>query len=322
MRIPPAVSVPVLIALCSATARPGALEKRFEGRMCGIGVQIGKHAQGLLIRGIIVGGPSEGAGLGVGEIITAIDGASAAPLSIQAAVRQLVGPEESKVTLRVRNSAGEERDVTITRRVFVVSLVESRIHGAGVGLLRISGFNKETPAAVASALTTLRAKGAKALIVNLVECSGGLYPEVCRVAAMLLPEGRAWHVWSIRRDGRESEARIEGRGQETAEWPVVIIIGKATAGAGELLAAALKDCRGATAMGQRTAGTAALKSLREGSGDVRQIDVIGDFVFPRTGKTGRDGIEPDIVLPAGTTSEAACDKAMDRLQDALSKGTR
>jgi carboxyl-terminal processing protease len=70
--------------------------------LVGIGIALGGGDEGLLVNKVIPGGGAEAAGVQAGDVVTAVDGASAVELGITGAVARIRGQAGTTVTLTVK----------------------------------------------------------------------------------------------------------------------------------------------------------------------------------------------------------------------------
>ena len=102
---------PVDIAL---TPREPGAEAHFE--LTGIGAVLRPRGDALDIQQVVLNGGAADAGLGPGDAILAIDGASVTDLGFERAIFAIRGFEGTTVTLRIRR-AGREVDVVVMRKL-------------------------------------------------------------------------------------------------------------------------------------------------------------------------------------------------------------
>jgi C-terminal processing protease CtpA/Prc len=85
--------------------------------LAGIGAQLEGVDDGLLIKMVVPGGGAEAAGLVVGDVLLAVDGATVLELGFDGAIQRIRGPEGTTVRLAVRRAAGGRVvDVVAERR--------------------------------------------------------------------------------------------------------------------------------------------------------------------------------------------------------------
>ncbi len=101
------------LAIALTPREPGA-DAHFE--LTGIGAVLRPHGDALDIQQVVPNGGAADAGLGSGDAILAVDGASVTDLGFEGAIGAIRGPEGTTVTLRIRR-AGHEVDVVVTRKL-------------------------------------------------------------------------------------------------------------------------------------------------------------------------------------------------------------
>ena len=102
---------PLAIAL---TPRESGAHAHLE--LTGIGAVLRPRGDALDIQQVVPNGGAADAGLGPGDAILAVDGASVMDLGFEGAIGAIRGPEGTAVTLRIRR-AGREADVVVTRKL-------------------------------------------------------------------------------------------------------------------------------------------------------------------------------------------------------------
>ena len=101
------------LAIALTPREPGA-DARFE--LTGIGATLRPNGDALDIQQVVPNGGAAEAGLGPGDAILAVDGASVTDLGFEGAIGAIRGPEGTTVLLRIRR-AGRELDVVVTRKL-------------------------------------------------------------------------------------------------------------------------------------------------------------------------------------------------------------
>ena len=292
-------------------------EQNLSGKLTGIGVSLDHSDAGLLIKGVLPGGPAEKANLLAGETIISVDGKSAKDMTLQQAVAAITGPEGTQVTLNVQDASGASRTLNIVRAEISVPSVEARVLDNGIGYLAIGMFNTETPSAVRDALTgTL--KDSRGIVLDLRGCMGGLLDKVTDVAEMFVPGNPPQTLWVIRQENKDP-VTVQTKAPAATSLPCVALIGGKTAGAGELLAEALKEYAHAKLVGAQTAGAAAVKQITVNPDGSSRVDQIGHFLFPKTARTGTDPVMPDVTAPTDATPEQVLALGVETLTKTLPK---
>jgi len=87
-----------------------------EGKRGGLGIQIGAIEGGLVIDGVIDGGPAASAGIQEGDLVVAVDGDPVVDIPLNELGQAIGGLAGTDVTLSV-DRAGHELEITVTREV-------------------------------------------------------------------------------------------------------------------------------------------------------------------------------------------------------------
>jgi carboxyl-terminal processing protease len=265
------------------------------GNIVGIGVNITKDSSGYLnITKVFKDSPAESSEIQVGDTIVKIDGNDTTALSLNSATNLINGEAGTKVSLVLRRS-GEELTLDITRRKLTLQTVESKIIGS-FGYIRITEFNNSTVGQFNDALNFIRSQNAVGVIFDVRNNLGGTLNSVCDILDTLLPEG------PIVLD--KNKEALFSSDKNAFNLPAVCLINENTASAAELFAAALKDYKKATLVGNTTFGKGVMQTtyqLTDGSA-VRLTT--GLFYPPKGVGFNETGISPDynVVMSADNTA--------------------
>ena len=139
----------------------------------GIGIVIEQHEKGILIQDVIENGSAFTEGVEVGDIITHINGISAAGLSTSDASSRISGKEDTTVTLTFLKANGQSVTKTITRKPFSLPNITSTFMYGQVGYISLASFSSDAAARIKEAIRDLTAKGATSFILDLQNNGGG-----------------------------------------------------------------------------------------------------------------------------------------------------
>jgi C-terminal peptidase prc len=137
-----------------------------------------------------------------------------------------------------------------------VDLVDSEKLNGKTGYLRILAFGPDVPQQVATVLADFQKSGIKSLVVDLRESPGGSIEAARSVAGMLLGNGK-FAILKERDPARKLVDRAVAATPGTTRFSpssISVLVDGGTAGSSELLAAALRDQRGARLVGSTTFG--------------------------------------------------------------------
>jgi len=242
-----------------------------ESEFCGIGIQIDVEGGRLMVISPLAGTPAHEAGILAGDHIIAIDDQPTDNITIDAAVRRLKGKEGSKVVLGVLH-AGESEPVEIfvTRKRIHVKTVRADSRDANddwdymldktnrIGYIRVTVFGRETAKELRVTLDKLKKQDIEALILDLRFNPGGLLSAAVEVCDLFLPSGLI--VATSGRNVKERKWQAKKAGTFTG-FPMVVLVNRITASAGEIVAACLQDHRRAVVMGERTWGKGSVQNV-------------------------------------------------------------
>ena len=222
----------------------------------------------------------------------------------QLAARRLAGLVGSRVSLRCLDENDRpievmlERDPPVARAIQVLNMspVVPEVTSRQIGEVGIVAFNvfllQPVLAEVQKAIDGFRARGDKAIIIDLRGNPGGIgamvIPLAARLSATPLTLGTI-----VYRDFSNVLATTASLGIKPFTGQVIILTDEGTASTSEIFAAGLQEAKRALVVGDTTAG-AALGSIIEElpGGAVVQIPV-ADFKTPKGMTIEGRGVQPD-----------------------------
>jgi carboxyl-terminal processing protease len=267
-----------------------ALRDRLRGQFGGLGIQVRKHAQGLLIVSPIEDTPADKAGLKSGDVITHADGNPLAKISLSAAVRMLRGEVGASIRLAIVRENTDTFAVVVTRNIIKVVGVRSRVEN-DVGYIRVSAFNRNVSRRVVAAVDNIRVQAGQNLrgfVLDFRNNPGGPFDEAVHISDSFLESGRI-----VSTKGRDNEEHHDAEPGDLANGlPIVVLINGSSASASEIVAGALHDHRRAVLVGERSFGKGTVQRLIPlGSHDALRLTT-AIYLTP-SGKSVDGGIEPD-----------------------------
>ena len=267
-----------------------------KGDFGGIGVMVAADDGAVVITEVQDGGPAAEAGLAAGDVIIKVDEVDCAGRSFQEVVSMVRGRVGTSVALVVRREGEKEpRSVSLVRKKITLETVKWKLLAPGIGYLQVRQFDAHTGDRVEEGLKELLDGGAKGLVLDLRDNTGGLLDQTVRVCDMLLNEATVLVVrnWRLA-EGKEH--RTKDGVLVPIDLPLVVLVNRRTASAAEIVAGALKHYRHATLMGAPTFGKGAVNEiygLPDGSG----VLITTAFYELGSGETVEGkGIEPDILV--------------------------
>jgi carboxyl-terminal processing protease len=231
-----------------------AANEDLAGNFEGIGVEFNVFSDTVNVIYVVAGGPSDKAGLRIGDKIIAVNDSSMVkrPLSTEEIKKLIRGERGSKAVLQIVRD-GKVQTVTVTRGTIPVSSVDAaHMIDKETGYIKLNKFTDQSYEEFMQALETLQKEGMKKLIYDLRGNGGGFMNEAVDMADEFL-EGDKLIVYTEGVNSRKREYRCRRPGLfEKGE--LVILVDELSASASEVLAGALQDWCRAKIIGRRTFG--------------------------------------------------------------------
>ena len=135
-----------------------------------------------------------------------------------------------------------------------MNFVEGKsIVAPGVGYVQLTSVSREAPQELKTAVDQLRAEGAKSLILDLRANPGGILEQGVAIADLFLDRGDV--VVEMKGRARGASQTFTAESEESwADMPIVVLVGRNTASAAEIISGALQDHDRALVLGTRTFG--------------------------------------------------------------------
>lgn len=288
------------------------------GNYTGVGIVVTESDDGLiLINDVLEGGSAHESGILAGDIITAVDGILVAKRGYRDSIDAVSGEEGTTVTLTVDRD-GESISFTLTRRKLTESSVRYSLEG-GIGYIKISSFKSNTDEQFIEAINYMEQNGAKGIIYDLRNNTGGYLSSVINALDYVAPKGTTLASFSNNYDkdkvSTSSHAYL---------IPSVVICNEMTASAGELFTAGIRDLAAlgyfdATLVGTKTFGKGIMQgtyNLTDGS----SITLTVAYYMPTSGQNYHNvGITPDVVVERSKTGDEQLDAAYTEIQALLNQ---
>lgn len=291
------------------------LQQNYAGVILGAGFDAEEDGSGYLtVTTVYKGSSAELNGVKVGDVITAIDGKSLLSMKSGQALERLSGEVGTRLALQLLRD-GESISVNLIRQQLEIESVTYRVVNDSIGYIQISTFNSKTAEQFTSALNTLMTVGAKALIIDVRQNTGGVTSALKPILNQFVPSAVAATVEYA--DGSR-KTLIETDSTDSLDLPVAVLVDSATASASELFAAVMRDEYGALLIGTNTYGKAVMQNTFAFS-DGSALTLSVGTIYTRSGTWNETGLKPDysVELAAGATPDTVDDDSDAQLQKAI-----
>ena len=245
------------------------VNEEMEGKFYGIGLEFNIFNDTINVLNVLPNGPSDKAGLQVGDKFLKAGDSVIAGVHITAEkIKKLLrGSGGSKVEILILRN-GLQKTINISRGIIpLYSLDAAYMITDTIGYIRLNKFSETTYKEFMQATGDLQKKGMKSMILDLRDNGGGILTEATNVADEFL-SGDKLITYTV---GAHSPKREYSCSKEGVfeKGKLVVLTNEGTASASEVLTGALQDWDRATVAGRRSFGKGLVQEqfeLSDGSG--------------------------------------------------------
>ena len=223
----------------------------FEG---GIGIEFNIFDDTVHILYVIPDGPSDKAGIRIGDKLIAVDGESVISKTLPSTdIRKMIrGKGGSKVNLTVIRGETTQYYEVLRGTIPIPSVDAAYMVNSQMGFIKLNKFSEPTYREFMTALERLQKAGMKDLILDLRGNGGGYIDPAIEIADEFLDDDKLI-VYTEGANVKRREYKAKRPGLfETGK--LAILIDEQTASASEILTGALQDWDRATILGRRSFG--------------------------------------------------------------------
>lgn len=265
-------------------------EQILGNRYVGTGIALGydENKGYAQIANVIPGGPMERAGGREADLILKIDDRDARGITISTMIDLLRGDEGSSVSLVVGSFPDQSRTIIVTRGPVVFETLaglrktdEKRWDYSvepwlPIRCVKVRQINGSTVHDLRALELQFQADGVQAIILDFRSTVVGGVHHAILLVDVLMDGGL---IGRLRTQSHVHEFRAD-RECLFRDWPMAVLIGHETRGAGEWVAAALQDNREAVLVGEPTVGVAFVRFTVSLSGNLGGVS-LNTGVFER-----------------------------------------
>jgi len=228
-----------------------------EASFPGVGIQIQLDEETQMIKVVtpIPGSPAQSAGVMPGDYIKKINDDSALGMSLDQAIELITGRPGTKVKITMERE-GQDVAFDLTRATIPVYSIrgwtrEGKVDNdwnftidqqAGIGYIRMSGFNETTTRDLHRAIAKLQKSGVNGLnglVLDLRFNPGGLLTEAVSVSNTFVDSGEI--VYTELNTGERVETHVaEATRVRLTGVPIIVLVNEGSASASEIVSGALR----------------------------------------------------------------------------------
>lgn len=273
----------------------------------GIGVSVSLVNQGLLVAEVHEASPAQKLGLKKGDIITAVDGKSAAGQSSEVITGWLRGEPGTEVSIKVLHPNQSIETFCAVRQTVVVPSTTSELVDGRMGYINCKTFGPETQQHFLEAIKSY--PQANYWMVDLRSNLGGELDASAQSLGAFL--GKRGIVYL--KNGKDQYFLCTSNQESVTLHPTVILTSSYTASAAEVFSAVMRDARGGLLIGEKTFGKGVAQVVLDKStnpelfkdGDAAKITAYRYFTRDGGSTADKMGVIPHLLVNAMEAGDIA-----------------
>ena len=295
------------------------------GHKGGTGAELSKRFGYIVVVSVLPDSPAYKAGLRGADILEAIAGFTTREMSVSQAQVLLVGEPGTAVKVTVvsrrlgTGTQGEEVDI-VRREIAIPEIEADRLDG-DVAYIHVPALNAGKSAEIRQKLEQFDGQGVRKLVLDLRDCAVGEIAEAVETARLFVPTGTLTTL-----KGQTVTTKEYAAEPAKVVWkhPYAVLTSNGTAGAAEVLAAALGGNPGPSGgkveiVGQRTFGTASEQKLIPLEDGAALVLTVAKYYTPAGKVILDEGVTPTVEVRDTPESDDEAAKPEAPRDDAILK---
>ena len=223
------------------------------GEYGGIGANIKKRKNKVLISELYENSPALKSGILAGDEILTIDGIKISSKTLEETGNLLKGPAESSINIEIKRRNKIHIKKVKREQIQIPAVSFFKKIQSNTGLVKLNSFTRTASMEFSKALKELQKKDVKNLIIDLRSNGGGLLNEAVKIVNFFVPKGQ--EVVSTK-----SRINEMNRSYTTQNIPfaknlsLIVLIDEYSASASEIVAGSLQDLDKAVIVGNTSFG--------------------------------------------------------------------
>ncbi len=225
------------------------------GQYGGIGAITREIGNRTIVTMIMEGYGAQKGGLKIGDQVVRIDDIDLSKLSREESSQLMKGQVGTPVSLTVKR-IGVDKPIRLEFKREKIKLNNVPFYGlvdSDIAYIQLTDFTPDAAKEVKNAITILKEKGAKGVILDLRGNPGGLLIEAVNITNLFLPKGKL----VVSTKGKIPENNLNYETLNTpidTEIPVTVLINRGSASASEIVAGTLQDYDRGVVIGEKSYG--------------------------------------------------------------------
>lgn len=273
------------------------LTDRLNGEYTGIGVEITKIEEGIIVINVFENGPAYNAGIEPGDILVKLNGNDITNSSAADVSNSIKKSNQSSVELSVLRDG-----ITITKTVNIKNVnvpSVSKENFNDIGYIKIDTFSNTTYTQFKEALEALEKNNINGLVIDVRNNGGGYLNSAAEIAELFIEKGK--NIYGL--ENKKGKTFYEDNTKTQRNYKIAVLINSSSASASEILASALKESYGATIIGTTSYGKGTVQETSKLSSGGMVKYTTAYWLTPNGNSVNNVGIKPDIEIILDKTEE-------------------
>ncbi len=268
----------------------------------GIGAEIALDADGnVIVASVFKNSPAAEVGLKFNDKIISVNDKDTSGMSTTEVVALIKDKNNKTAKVKV-NRDSKELEFEIEKRIVVIESVESRtydINNKKIGYVAINNFANNTYDQFRANIESLEKENIDGLVIDVRGNSGGYLHSVTDMLDMFLPKGSI----SYQIADKKTTYKYTVSTSESRNYPIAVLVNKASASASEILAIGLKESYGADVVGTYTYGKGTVQTTKKlNSGGMIKY-TIQKWLSPKGNWINDVGVKPTVEIELSSDYE-------------------
>jgi carboxyl-terminal processing protease len=271
-----------------------AYKEHNNGAKGGIGAVVSKRFGYADVVSVLPGSAAEKAGIEPTDIFESIEGQSTREMSLPEIRNLLAGASGSSVSVSVvHGHRAEPQRVVLTREIENIPAVTDKLMEDGIGYVKAQALTRGKAQEIAAKINALGRLGGKKILLDLRNCGEGDESEGVAVANLFLNHGTIAYVQGQK---YPREAFNADPAKAITALPVAVLVNKATAGAAEIVAAAILENARGDVVGDKTFGDGSVQKTIDLPDGGALILSVAKYYSPSGKAIQDDAITPNVLV--------------------------
>lgn len=284
-------------------------EESMSGEFEGVGAEIDRRNDQIVIVSPLKGSPAEAAGLKSGDIVFEIDEEPTYGITLEEAVTQIRGPKGEPVVLSViRENERKPIDITIVRDSIVLPTLEWKINDEDIAIISLYQFGNSAARDFRAAVESIVLESPKGIVFDLRNNGGGLLDACIKILSEFIKDAVV-----VRTEGRrfgDSGDLKTGRDGSFLDLPLVVLVNEGSASASEIFAGAVQDLDRGLVLGRKTFGKGSVQNVIPLVSGANLKITVSEWLTPRGRSIQKHGIDPHLIIEDDENSPEGVDQVM------------